>query len=257
MDYAVFGNGNRPLVIIPGLTLRNVKGSGAGLALMYRCFAKEYRVYIIDKPDDISTECTVVELANHTADAMRILGITKACVFGVSLGGMIAQELAIEHPDLVSQLVLGVTASRPNDTMRTVINRWIVSAQNGNYCDIIHDMLTIMYSPSYVKRYGWLFPLLAKFFKPKNEERFIRLASACLTCSSYDRLEKIIAPTLVLGGEKDAIVTPDASYEIAQNLKCELHLYEGLGHSAYEETPDFNRRMKKFFDDNRPKESTL
>ena len=56
MDYVTFGRGTRPLVIIPGLSLRDVKGAGAGLAWMYRRFAKEYRVYVPDKKSDIPAE---------------------------------------------------------------------------------------------------------------------------------------------------------------------------------------------------------
>ena len=246
VDYAVFGKGDKPFVIIPGLSMRDVRGAGAGLAMMYRMFAKEYRVYVIDKKSDIPEGCTVADLAEDTAAAMRMLGITDACVMGVSLGGMIAQELAIRYPDFVEKLVLGVTASRTNDTMIAVVSRWIALAENGDFGGIVRDMMEVMYSADYAKRYGWMFPVLAKFAKPKNEERFIRLAKACLTCDTYDRLGEIHCPTLVLGGAEDKIVTGEASLEIAGKIGCTVHLYEGLGHSAYEEAADFNERVCGF-----------
>jgi pimeloyl-ACP methyl ester carboxylesterase len=105
-----------------------------------------------------------------------------------------------------------------------------------------------MYSERYVKRYGSMLPLLAKLSKPKNEARFIRLAKACLTCDTYESLGNIACPTLVLGGEDDKIVTGAASLEIAEKLGCDVHMYAGLGHSAYEEATDFNLRIKNFFD---------
>jgi hypothetical protein len=52
----------------------------------------------------------------------------------------------------------------------------------------------------------------------------------------------------VLGGEDDKIVTGAASLEIAEKLGCDVHMYAGLGHSAYEEATDFNLRIKNFFD---------
>ena len=246
VDYAVFGKGDKPMVIIPGLTLRDVKGAGAGLAMMYRTFAKDYRVYVIDKKRDILEGCTVADLAADTAMAMHALGIENASVIGVSLGGMIAAELAIEYPEAVGALVLGVTAARTNDTMRAVVGRWIELAEGGDFGSIVGDMMTVMYSKAYVKKYRWLFPILARIAKPKNEERFISLAKACLTCTAYDRLDGIRVPTLVLGGEDDMIVGAEASHEIAERLSCEIHMYEGLGHSAYEEAKDFNLRIKKF-----------
>ena len=176
----------------------------------------------------------------------RALGIADACVIGVSLGGMIAQEIAVCAPDLVKKLVLGVTASRTNDTMRAVVGHWIDLAESGDFGGIVRDMLSVMYSEDYVRRYGWLFSLLAPFAKPKNEVRFLCLAKACLSCDVYDRLDRITSPTLVLGGADDQIVTGAASLEIAERCGCTVHLYDGLGHAAYEEAADFNARIYDF-----------
>ena len=244
--YAVFGKGKAPLVILPGLTLRDVKGAGAGLAWMYRRFAKDYRVYVLDKNTDIPDGFTVADLAEDAAAAMQALHIADACVLGVSLGGMIAQELAIAYPRLVKKLILGVTASRTNDTMRAAVDAWIAQAERGDFGGIVRDMLTLMYSDAYAKRYRWLFPILAKVSKPKDTRRFIRLAQACLTCRAYEGLTQIQAPTLVLGGTADRIVGAEASLEIARKMSCEIYMYEGLGHAAYEEAADFNLRIQRF-----------
>ena len=78
-------------------------------------------------------------------------------------------------------------------------------------------------------------------------ERFITLAKACLTCCTYDDLEKIKCPVLVLGGGKDKIVTGEASREIAEKLGCKYYIYDDLSHEAYNEAKDFNRRIYDFF----------
>ena len=159
---------------------------------------------------------------------------------------MIALNLALDYRHLVDRLVLGVTLSRPNDAVQTVVNGWVESAERGNFEAIILDMLEVMYSPAYAKRYRWLFPILAKFSAPKNKERFIRLAKSCLTCDVYDRLEQIACPTLILGGGQDKIVTGKASPEMAERIGCECYMYEELGHAAYEEAGDFNQRIYDF-----------
>ena len=246
VDYVAFGKGTRPMVIIPGLSLRDVKGAGAGLALMYRVFAKNFRVYVIDKKADVPEGCTVKDLADDTAAVMEALGISNAAVFGVSLGGMIAQYLALDYPHLVNRLVLGVTLSRPNDTVKSVIGKWVERAEQGDFGAIVRDMSEVMYSPAYVKRWGWMFPILEKYGAPKNPARFVRLAKSCLTCDVYDRLNEIAAPTLILGGAEDKIVTGEASTEMAEQMRCECHLYEDLGHAAYEEAKDFNQRIYAF-----------
>jgi len=246
INYAVFGNGTKPLVIIPGLTLRDVKGAGWSLAYMYRIFAKDYRVYIFDKKEIIPEGYTIKNLADDLAHAMRELDIKNAHIFGVSQGGMVAQCLALDYPELVDKLVLGVTLSRNNSTVENVIQKWVQLSEKNDFEGIVADMMEIMYSESYVKKYRWLFPILTKISKPKDKNRFMTLAKACLTCDTYDRLEEIQCPTLVLGGKQDQIVTGEASEEIAEKLNCEIYMYERLGHSAYEEAVDFNERIYKF-----------
>ena len=83
--------------------------------------------------------------------------------------------------------------------------------------------------------------------KPKNISRFIILAKSCLTCNAYDELDKIQCPVLVIGGMKDNVVGWESSKEIAEKLKCNIYMYEDLGHAAYEEAKDFNKRVYDFF----------
>ena len=241
-----FGTGDRTMVMIPGLSLRSIHGSAVPLAWSYRCFAKQWRVWVLDKTDPVSPGCTVADLAEDAAQAMRALGISHADVVGVSMGGMIAQELAIRHPELVGRLALAVTLSRPNDAVRAAVSDWVEMARSGDTGAIVRDFAERLYSERYVKRYRLLLPLLAKIQKLDAPDRFITLAKACLTCNTYDALSGIQCPTLVLGGARDRITTGEASRELAEKLGCEIHIYEDLGHAAYEEAPDFNRRIADF-----------
>lgn len=246
LDYARFGSGQKALVILPGLSLRGVKGAALPLAYLYREFARDYTVYVLDKKADIPSGCTIRDLAEDAAQAMERLHLPAADVFGVSQGGMVAQYLAIYHPQRVRRLALGVAAARCNGLMRDVLARWIDWAERDRYPDLIVDMMERMYSPGYVKKYRWLFPLLSRMGRPKDSGRFITLARACLTCEAYPELHKIRCPVLVLGGKEDRVLTGQASEEIAAALRCESFLYDGLGHAAYDEAPDFNSRILRF-----------
>lgn len=246
LDCVVFGTGRKILILIPGLSFQRVKGAALPLAYMYRSFSKEYTVYVIDKKEVVPNGYTIRELANDVAFAMDQMDLYAADVFGVSQGGMIAQYLAIDHPHLVHKLVLGVTASRQNEVMENVLHHWIILAEQQEYEAFVVDMLKKMYSAAYVKKYGWLFPILSKTGKPKDFSRFIILAKACLTCNAYPELHKISCPVFVLGGKEDRIVTGAASEEIAEVLKCKIHMYDALGHGAYEEASDFNKRIRQF-----------
>ena len=245
-DYIRFGSGKKPLIMIQGLNTRGIKGAALSLAYMYRIFAKEYTVYLFDRRPVVYDGITVRDMAADIASAMDALGLKNADVFGTSQGGMIAQYLAIDRPDLVRRLVLAVTLSRNNDTVRQVVGDWIEMAERGDMKRFVLDMAEKMYSETYVRKYRPLMPLLTILQKPKDVKRFVILAKSCLTCDTYDILDKIKCPTLVIGGKQDKVVSGVASEEIAEKLGCALHMYENLGHAAYEEAQDFNQMVYDF-----------
>lgn len=246
MDYITFGKGAKPLIMIQGLNTRGIKGSADSLAYMYRIFAKDYKVYLFDRRKNIKENVAVRELAADIAMAMDYLHITNAYVFGVSQGGMIAQYLAIDRPDLVNKMVLAVTLSKNNDIVETVIKDWIEMVKQEKIKELVADMAMKMYSDSYVKRYQPFMPLLTVLQKPKDVPRFIALAKSCLTCNTYDELDKIQCPVFVIGGMQDKVVGSKASVELAEKLGCEIYMYEALGHAAYEEAKDFNQKVYDF-----------
>lgn len=249
LDCVSFGSGDQILILIPGLSFQRVKNAAGPLAYMYRIFAKKYTVYVVDKKDTIPDGYTVREMANDVAFVMERLHLCAADVFGVSQGGMIAQYLAIDHPHLVHKLVLGVTAARKNAVMEETVGGWIKMAERGECEALVRDMFEKLYSEAYLKKYGRLFPILTKIGKPKEFSRFIALAKACLTCDSYPELHKITCPVFVIGGRQDRVVTGAASEEIAAELGCKIYMYDELGHAAYEEAPDYNRRIDQFLDE--------
>ena len=250
MDYICFGKGEKALIMIPGLGdgLKTVKGYAVPFSLMYREYAKNYRVYLFSRRNNLPKEFSTKEMAKDIAVAMQQLGIDKADVLGVSQGGMIAQHLAIDYPQMVNKLCLAVTISQPNDTMVSVVSSWIQMAKADDYKNIFIDTAEKSYSEKYLKKSRWMFSLLSRVGKPKDFSRFITLANACLNHNCYDDLHKISCPTLVIGGDDDKIVTPMASTEIAKAIpNSQLYMYKGLGHGAYDEAKDFNVRVLNFF----------
>ena len=176
-DYIRFGSGKKPLIMIQGLNTRGIKGAALSLAYMYRIFAKEYTVYLFDRRPVVSDGITVRDMAADIASAMDALGLRNADVFGTSQGGMIAQYLAIDRPDLVRRLVLAVTLSRNNDTVKQVVGDWIEMAERGDMKRFVLDMAEKMYSETYVKKYRLLMPLLTILQKPKDVHRFVIVRS--------------------------------------------------------------------------------
>ena len=249
MDYIRFGSGGRVLVMLPGVGdgLKTVKGMALPFALLYRTLTGDFTVYVFSRRRELPQHFTTREMAGDLDAAMAALDLSGAAVVGVSQGGMIAQWLAVDHPDKVGKLVLTVTLSRPNDTVRDVIARWTEMAKRGDYRGIMLDTAERSYSEKRLRQARLEYKLLGSVGKPKSFDRFLIQAESCVTHDAYAELDRIACPTLVIGGTDDRIVTGAASEEIAARIPgSTLYLYEGLGHGLYEEAPDFLTRTADF-----------
>ncbi|MBQ9010513.1 MAG: alpha/beta hydrolase [Clostridia bacterium] len=246
MEYIAFGSGSRNLVVLPELSFRPLRGVGGVLARKYRIFEGEWRVWFLDAKENLPDICTAEDLAEDAAVAMQKLGIDRADVLGISMGGMVAQYLALRHPELAAKLVLAVTLSRSNAAMTEAAEKWATAAAAGDYESVARDMLTRVYSEAFVARYGKVFPMTAHMEPLRDPRQFVRLARACLTCDTYDALPSLRCPALVIGGRQDRVVTGEASVEMAERIGCPLYMYENLGHSAFEEGTDFVQRVYDF-----------
>lgn len=249
MDYIRFGSGSKTLVMIPGVGdgLKTVKGMALPFAMMYRTLARDFTVYVFSRRTVLAPGMTTRDMAEDLNSAMEQLHLSGVALVGVSQGGMISQWLAIDHPDKVERLVLTVTLSRPNDTVRDVIGRWLKMAGQGDYKGIMLDTAERSYSEKRLKKARFTYRILGSFGKPKSFDRFIIQAQSCVTHDTCDLLDRITCPTLVIGGAGDRIVTGNASAEIAERIPgAQLHMYEGLGHGLYEEAPDFLVRVRDF-----------
>lgn len=251
IDYVCYGTGNKIMIMLPGLgdALRNIKGTALPFALAYHKHSADYKVYMFSRKYPIEEGYSIRDMARDQVNAMKALGISRADIMGVSQGGMIAQYLAIDHPELVRKLVLVVTTSRLGETQRATIRHWISLAEEENYAEIMLDTTYKSYSESYIKKHKYLIPLLGKIGKPKDFSRFLIQANACLNHDSTEELHKITCPTFVIGGNCDQIVGPNSSSELAAHIRgSRLQIYEGLGHATYEEAKDFFPKVLDFLE---------
>lgn len=246
MDYISFGNGDNILIMLPGLGdgLTTVKKMAIPMAMAYRTYAKDYKVYVFSRKNQLHKGYSTRDMAKDQAKAMKLLGINKAKILGISQGGMIAQYLAIDYPDLVEKLILAVTLSKQNKNIQEVVRNWITLAEQENYKQLIIDTAEKSYSKNYLKKYRLLYPLLGKVGKPKDFSRFLIQAASCIQHDASMELDNIVCPTLVIGGANDKIVGATSSAELADKIKdSELFIYKDFGHAAYEEAKDFNNRV--------------
>lgn len=251
MEYIRFGRGEKVLVMLPGLGdgLRTMKGTALPMALMYREFAKDYTVYAFSRKNDLPQGYTTQDMARDQKLAMDALKIEKAHVFGVSMGGMIAQHLAADYPEKVDKLVLTVTAARTNALLEEAVGEWVSCAKRGDHTALMDSNVRRIYSEGYYRKNKWMVPIMGVATKPKSYERFFVQAEACKKHDAYEKLEKIMAPTLVIGGEQDNCLGGGPSREIGEKIPgAVLRMYPQWGHGVYEEEKGFNRVVRDFLD---------
>jgi len=249
MEYIRFGNGPKTLVMLPGLGdgLRTMKGTALPMAVMYRAFAKDYTVYAFSRRSALPEGFTIRDMAEDQKIAMDQLGIEKADILGVSMGGMIAQQLAAAYPERVGKLVLVVTCARANPILVDTVKLWMAQAKAGDHTALMDSNLRLIYSDGYYRANQWMIPLIGKLTKPKSYDRFLIQAEACLNHNSFHLLPEIQADTFVIGGEEDQCLGGDASREIAGEIPgAMLKMYPEWGHGLYEEAKDFQQTVLDF-----------
>lgn len=193
--------------------------------------------------DNRGTGCTgtgearfsIRRFADDTAGLMERLGIGRANVMGVSLGGMIAQELALEHPEKVLRLVLcsttfgGVRAKAPSFQ---VLRRFLTAREIPPDLMLLKE-IEIIYPDDYLatmpEELAWeLMEAKKSRVKPLNA---IRQVFAAAGFRSYHRLPGLKAPTLVLTGTRDVLVPVGNSRILAGRLPdARLIEIPGAGH---------------------------
>ena len=247
MDYITFGEGKRPLVILPGMSVTPVTPGGDGVRAAFASFEKTHTVFLFDRRHDVKAGYTVSDMTEDTAAAMRELGIRDADIFGTSQGGMIAQLLAARHHDLVHTVVLASSADCMDPRAAVVMQHWADLAHAGDPTALNRDVSRHVYSDAYRETYRDAFRALETVGTKEDLDRFAVLAEACLAFDSRAELRKVACPVFVLGASADVTLFPERSVALAEQLRAPLYLYDGYSHAVYDEAPDFRSRAARFY----------
>lgn len=249
MEYYKFGHGEEALVILPGLSVQSVMGFASAVEEAYQLLADEYTVYLVDRRKDLPDTYSVHEMAEDTAEALKAIGLEKVNLFGASQGGMMAMDIAICHPELVSNLVLGSTAPCLDEEHYKTIENWIGLAKDGDREGLYLAFGEAVYPKEVFEQSRDLLIAAAETVTDEDLERFAILAEGMDGFDVTDKLGSIACPVLVLGSNDDQVVGGEASEKIAELLKdgdCTLYMYDGYGHAAYDTAPDYKERILDF-----------
>lgn len=253
MYYEVHGEG-KPLVLIAGL--------GADVtAWMFQTpeFSQKYRVIVFDnrgvgRTDAPDTPYSIEMMADDTAGLLETLGIEKAHILGVSLGGFIAQELALKYPQRVKSLILATTCAYLPFFTRHIVDTWNRMRQEGvNLETIIRESLPWVFTDKFFEnpeQVQMAIDVMLANPYPQPAYAYARQAGheRAAEFDTRNRLGQITAPTLVLVGKEDILCPVKLSEELAAGIpNAELVVLEGGGHLFLIEISDkFNQAVLDF-----------
>lgn len=245
MDFFRFGCGGEALAILPGLSVQSVMNLADAVADAYRLLADDFTVYVFDRRRELPDAYPIYDMARDTAAAMKALDLHHVNLMGASQGGMIAMAIAVEHPELVRKLVLCSTAARVAGTR--AIDRWIGLAKAGRAEELYLAFGEDVYPRDVFDQSRDALIAAAATVTDDELARFVILAEDIRGFDIADDLAKIACPALMVGSRDDRVLGGDASMQIAERLRnCELHMYDGYGHAAYDTAPDFKARVLRF-----------
>jgi 3-oxoadipate enol-lactonase len=255
IHYEVHGEGAKP----PLLLIMGMGGTCQGwLTVTVPDLVKAGRRIIVfdnrgaGKSEDPGGPFTTPEMAEDARALLDHLEIPRAHVLGGFLGGMIAQELAITHPERIASLILVGTYARPDAKRRMVLDLWKSMVE-------IHVPAELRIK----KRLVWtlgdatmeqedLIEAMWRFYlrddAPMDDRVFVRQAEACIAHDALERIGAITAPTLVVCGEGDILTPPHMSRELVARIKdARLVMLPNAGHLvAAEQAPRFNRLVSRY-----------
>jgi pimeloyl-ACP methyl ester carboxylesterase len=222
----------------------------AGLRDRYRLTTFDNRG--VGRSSTLEGPFQISDFAADTAALIDELGLERVHVVGSSMGGAIAQELALSRPERIRSLVLNGTWCRGDRFLHEIFRSWMWSAEKA---DSVRDFLVAVnlwcFSPR-IWNEGimdeWLEAAEASPYA-QSVDAFCRSAEALIGHDSAERVSDISAPTLVTVGELDLVLPPRFSQELVGRIPgSRLVVIPGAGHQPFQELPtDYNRLLVGFW----------
>lgn len=241
LHYKERGSGD-PVILIGGLS--QSKESWVPFA---EELAKDFRVITFDNRGAGETGSPdlpyrLATMAGDTLGLIQHLELEKVHVVGASMGGMIAQQLAADHPERVGRLVLAVTGLRLDGYTRQLIESFTNLRRSSIPDRQFHQQLGLfLFSRSFFERPGAFEQVLEAWAAepyPQLDYGFVRQAEAVLEWDREDRSEPPKHETLVIGAEEDMVFPPALGRELAEWLPNATYKELPGGHAGVAEYPE-------------------
>jgi 3-oxoadipate enol-lactonase len=242
LHYLRAGEGE-PMLLIQGMSATHMAWGRAFLAPLeqsFECIAFDNRGMGLSGRAELPF--STADLAADTIGLLDALGIERAHVVGISMGGMIAQEMALAHPERIRTLTVGATyCGGPEGKLMDPDDLKMLGAAmaSGKREQVFRAMWEINLSPGFREdedRFAEFCEMGSALPAPK--EVILQQMRACGAHDTSTRLGQLSVPAQVIHGTTDRLLAVDNGIQIASLLSIEPQLLEGIGHMFWWERPE-------------------
>lgn len=242
LHYVRAGSGE-PMLLIQGMSATHMTWGRSFLSPLEECFdciVFDNRGMGLSGPAEMPF--TTANLAGDTVGLLDALEIESAHLVGISMGGMVAQELALAHPERIRTLTLGATyCGGPEGALMDPEDLQMLgkAMASGDREQVLRAMWVINLSPAFRAddgRYAAFREMAQALPAPKAV--ILEQMRACAAHDTSTRLDQVSVPTQVIHGTADRLLRVGNGRQIAALLSVDPQLLEGVGHMFWWEQPE-------------------
>ncbi len=237
-----------PLVLIHalGTSLRSWDPAASRLSRAYEVVAYDYRGH--GRSEKTLGPVSIQLLAQDFRDLVEKLGRQRVHIVGLAVGAMIAQQIAVDYPEVVSALVLADTRSALDSSGVKYNECRADSVERGGMRAAVEMTIERAFAPDFVCRSPEVLQSFRGEFLANDPHGYASVSRALASFHLIDRLSEIECPTLLLAGDMDRLCPPsEAAAMQARIPRAKLEILPGVGHfSAIEAPEEFADRVLAF-----------
>jgi len=210
--------------------------------------AERYQIIMFDnrgagRSDQPPGPYSIKQMADDAANLMDALGLEKAVVFGVSMGGMIAQELALNHPKRVERLILGGTSAggRSSVLAPPAIQAYLEPRTDMTLYQMLWWSAPAGFPQEFIDAHRDIVErkIQSDLIYPSRLPAYRAQLAAFKAHDAYYRLPSLRMPTLILVGDRDILIPPENSRILAGTIPgAQMQVIEGAGHIFWISHPE-------------------
>lgn len=241
--YEIHGEKGQPILLLNGIMM-----STASWTPFMKQFTKNNKIILVDFLDqgksERMTESYDHDIQTRLVDALLDeIKMDKVNIMGISYGGEVAIQYAVEHPDRVGRLVLANTAARTSSWLKKIGDGWNEVAKLRDGFAYYLTTIPVIYSTEFFeKNWEWMekreSALKDYFSKKEVQEALIRLTDSSREYNYEDKVDKVSCPTLIISSSEDALIPPTEQVLLHKKIKDSVYVtINGSGHASMYENP--------------------